>query len=429
MINKVLVIAYYYPPMGLSGVQRTLKFTKYLKDYNWEVTVITTEGTGYYAHDTSMLKEAEEAGVRIIRTSGKDINSLLKKRGTIKMPAEIIRKMFSRLSNTIFIPDNKISWANKAWKKGRELLQKEKFDVIFISGPPFSTFITGRKLKKEFDIPLVIDYRDLWYGNQFIFYATPFHKMMHKKMEYQVLKTADKIISTNRKMKEVIMKNFKFLSFEDIYIIPHGFDPSDFEQKFVSHKTNNKLWITYSGLFYEFITPKYFLKGFKKLSIERPDIAQNMELHFIGFLRNENRRLIRKLDLQEYVKEYGYLDHDKSIVKILSCDVLWMMIGKGKNADTISSSKLYEYFGTRKPIIACVPEGSIRTAAEEYKASFITDPEDTEAIKNVFIKIYELYKSNQLPVPDEEFVLRHRRDFLTDQLSKQFLFLVKEEVI
>jgi glycosyltransferase involved in cell wall biosynthesis len=429
MINKVLVIAYYYPPMGLSGVQRTLKFTKYLKDYNWEVTVITTEGTGYYAHDTSMLKEAEEAGVRIIRTSGKDINSLLKKRGTIKMPAEIIRKMFSRLSNTIFIPDNKISWANKAWKKGRELLQKEKFDVIFISGPPFSTFITGRKLKKEFDIPLVIDYRDLWYGNQFIFYATPFHKMMHKKMEYQVLKTADKIISTNRKMKELIMKNFKFLSFEDIYIIPHGFDPSDFEQKFVSHKTNNKLWITYSGLFYEFITPKYFLKGFKKLSIERPDIAQNMELHFIGFLRNENRRLIRKLDLQEYVKEYGYLDHDKSIVKILSCDVLWMMIGKGKNADTISSSKLYEYFGTRKPIIACVPEGSIRTAAEEYKASFITDPEDTEAIKNVFIKIYELYKSNQLPVPDEEFVLRHRRDFLTDQLSKQFLFLVKEEVI
>jgi glycosyltransferase involved in cell wall biosynthesis len=428
-MNKVLVIAYYYPPMGLSGVQRTLKFTKYLKNYNWEVTVITTEGTGYYAHDTSMLREAEEAGVRIIRTSGKDINSLLKKRGTIKMPAEIIRKIFSRLSNTLFIPDNKISWANKALKKGRELLQKEKFDVIFISGPPFSTFITGRKLKKEFDIPLVVDYRDLWFGNQFTFYATPFHKMMHKKMEYQVLKAADKVISTNRKMKEVMMNNFKFLSFEDVYIIPHGFDPSDFELKFVSHKTNNKLWITYSGLFYEFITPKYFLKAFKKLTAERPDIAQNMELHFIGFLRNENRKLIKKLDLQEYVTEYGYLDHDKAIVKILSSDILWMMIGKGKNADTISSSKLYEYFGTRKPIIACVPEGSIRAASEEYKASFITDPEDVDAIKNALIKIYGLYKSSQLPVPDEDFVLKHRRDFLTDQLSKQFLFLVKEEVL
>jgi glycosyltransferase involved in cell wall biosynthesis len=425
---KVLVIAYYYPPMGLSGVQRTLKFTKYLKNYNWEVTVLTSGGTGYYAHDVSLLKEAEEAGIRIVRTSGKDIHTYLKKRGTIKMPAEIIRKTFSRLTNLIFIPDNKISWAEKAFQKGRELLKNEAFDVIFVSGPPFSAFNTGRKLKQEFDIPLVIDYRDLWYGNHFMFYPTPVHSMIHKKMEYQVLRAADKIIAINRKMKEEIIKNFKFLSFEDIFIIPHGFDPADFENKNGTDKTNNKLWIAYSGLFYEFITPKYFLRAFRKLVVERPDVAENIELHFIGLLRNENRKLIKKLHLQEYVKEYGYIDHNKSIIKILSADLLWLMIGKGKNADTISSSKLYEYFGTRKPIIACVPEGSAKAAAEEYKASFITDPEDIDEIKNTFIKVYELYRSNQLPVPDEEFILRHRRDFLTEQLSKQFLFLVKEEV-
>jgi glycosyltransferase involved in cell wall biosynthesis len=425
---KVLVIAYYFPPMGLSGVQRTLKFTKYLKNYNWEVTVITTGGTGYYAHDSSLLREAEQAGIRIIRTSGKDINSLLKKKGTIKIPAEFLRKLFSRLSNLIFLPDNKISWSDKALQKGRELLSKEKFDVLFISGPPFSSFITGRKLKKEFGIPLVVDYRDLWYGNQFAVTPTPLHKIIHKKMEYQVLRTADKIIAINRRMKEEIIQNYKFLSFEDIFIIPHGFDPSDFEAPVESHKTNNKLWITYSGLFYEFITPKYFLRAFKKLLMERPDIAQNIELHFVGLIRNENRKLVKKLDLQEFVKEYGYIDHNKSIVKIMSSDLLWLMIGKGKNTDTVSSSKLYEYFGTRKPIIACVPEGSARVAAEEYKAAFITDPEDIEEIKNTFIKVYELYKNNQLPVPDEEFILRHRRDFLTEQLSKQFLFLVKEEV-
>jgi glycosyltransferase involved in cell wall biosynthesis len=425
---KVLVIAYYYPPMGLSGVQRTLKFTKYLKDYNWEVTVLTTGSTGYFAHDYSMLKEAEEAGVRIIRTSGNDINTLLRKKGTVKMPAEIIRKMFSRISNLLFIPDNKRSWANQALKKGRELLQTEKFDVIFTSGPPFSAFITAKKLKKEFDTPLVIDYRDLWYGNQFTINPTPLHSLIHKKLEYQVLKAADKIVAINRRMKEEIIKNYKFLSFEDIYIIPHGYDPSDFALKFENHKTNNKLWIAYSGLFYEFITPKYFLRAFKKLVNQRPDIAQNIELHFIGLLRDENRRLIKKLDLQEYVKVYGYLDHNKSIIKIMSADMLWLMIGKGKNSETVSSSKLYEYFGTRKPIIACVPEGSARQAAEEYKAAFITDPENIDEIKDTFIKVYELYKNNQLPVPDEEFILRHRRDNLTEQLSKQFLFLVKEEV-
>jgi glycosyltransferase involved in cell wall biosynthesis len=425
---KVLVIAYYFPPMGLSGVQRTLKFTKYLKNYNWDVTVLTTGATGYFAHDFSMLKEAEESGVKIIRTAGKDINSLLAKKGTIKMPSEIIRKLYSRISSMLFIPDNKISWSKMALKKGREILREEKFDVIFVSGPPFSSFETGRKLKREFGIPLVTDYRDLWVGNQFMLYQTPIHKMIHKKFEYRCLKAADKIITINRRLKEEIIKNYKFLSFEDVYIIPHGFDPADFDKPIVSHKTNDKLWIAYSGLFYEFITPKYFLKAFKKLSVERPDIAQNIELHFIGLLRNENRKLIKKLDLQEYVKEYGYIDHNQTIIKIMSSDVLWLMIGRGKNTDTVSGSKLYEYFGTRKPVIASVPEGSARIAAEEYKASFITEPEDIEAIKNTLIKIYELYRKKELPLPDEDFILRHRRDFLTEQLSKQFLFLVKEEV-
>ncbi|RPI65792.1 MAG: glycosyltransferase, partial [Ignavibacteriales bacterium] len=195
-----------------------------------------------------------------------------------------------------------------------------------------------------------------------------------------------------------------------------------------SHKTNSKLWITYSGLFYEFITPKYFLKAFKKLTVERPDVAENIELHFAGFLRNENRKLIKKLNLQEFVKEYGYLDHNENIKKIMSADILWLMVGKGKNSDTVSSGKLYEYFGARKPIIACLPDGSLKTAAEEYRAAFIVDPYDIDEIKNIFIKVYELYKSKQLPVPDEEFISRHRRDFLTEQLSKQFLFLVKEGV-
>jgi glycosyltransferase involved in cell wall biosynthesis len=147
-----------------------------------------------------------------------------------------------------------------------------------------------------------------------------------------------------------------------------------------------------------------------------------------AFCGKKTERLIRKLKLQEYVKEYGYLEHKDSIKKLMSSDILWLMIGNGKNADTVSSSKLFEYFGTRKPVIACVPESSIKIAVEEYGASFITEPDDVEAIKNIFIEVYKLYKNNQLPVPDEEFILRHRRDLLTEQLAKQFLFLVKEEV-
>ncbi len=426
---KVLVIAYYFPPMGLSGVQRTLKFVKYMKGNNWEPVVLTVSSTGYYAHDSSLMDEAEKANIRIVRVNGKEINSKLSNFGTVKMPPEYIRKTLSLISKTFFIPDNKIGWAKNAIKEARNILSKEKFNLIFVSAPPFSAVNMAVKLKKEFDIPLIIDYRDLWYGNQFGFYPTPLHTYLHKKMEYKALKASDRVIATNRKMKEKIIDNYQFLTFEDIYIIPHGYDPEDFENLKIESRTNSKMRLTYSGIFYEFITPKYFFKAFKELSLERPDVAANIELHFIGYLRKENKGLIRKLNLQDSVKEFGYLPHKEAISKLLSSDVLWMMVGNGRNADTISSGKLYEYFGTRKPILASLPEGALKAAAAEYKASFITKPDDIEDIKNTILKIYDLFLKKELPLPDEEFLQKMRRDFLTEQLIKQFQFVVKEDII
>lgn len=425
---KVLVIAYYFPPMGLSGVQRTLKFVKYMKDFDWEPTVLTAAETGYFAHDPSLLEEAENAGIKIERVGGKDINSRLAAKGTVKMPAEIIRKILSRLSYTFFIPDNKKGWCRKAIVKAREILKREDFDLIFVSGPPFSTFVMATDLKEEFDLPLVVDYRDLWYGSQFAFYPTPFHKYMHKKMEYRVLKAADKITATNRRVKEKLLDFYKFLTFEDVYIISHGYDPKDFEGLEPLRKTNSKMILTYSGIFYEFITPKYFLQAFKKLTVERPDVASNIELQFVGLLRKENQKLIRKLALQEFVKEFGYLNHREALLKVISSDVLWLTVGNARNIDTHSAGKLFEYFGTRKPILANIPDGALKTALNEYKASFITAPDNINEIKDAILKIYRLYISNQLPEPNEEFVLKHRRDVLTDLLTKQFQFLVKAEV-
>ncbi|HSD62840.1 MAG TPA: glycosyltransferase [Ignavibacteriaceae bacterium] len=425
---KVLVIAYYFPPMGLSGVQRTLKFVKYMKKYNWEPVVLTTTQTGYFAHDNSLLKEAENSGIKIVRVGGKDINSRLSGKGTVKMPSEIIRKILSRLSYSLFIPDNKISWTRNAIIKAREILKSEDIEMIFVSGPPFSSFTMAADLKEEFNLPLIVDYRDLWYGSQFAFYPTPIHKYLHKKKEYRVLKAADKIVTTNRKVKEKILSYYKFLTFEDIYIISHGYDPQDFENLVPDKKTNQKMILTYSGIFYEFITPKYLLKAFKKLSIERPDIAANIELHFVGILRKENERLIKKLDLQSFIKQFGYLDHKDALVKVISSDVLWLMVGRARNIETHSAGKLYEYFGSRKPILACLPNGALKSATEEYGACIITEPDNIEQIKNALYTFFELYKNHNLPLPNEEFVERHRRDYLTELLTKQFQFLIKAEI-
>lgn len=425
---KVLVVSYYYPPLGLSGVQRTLKFTKYFKDFNWSPTVITTGKVGYFAYDESLMKEAEKAGVEIIRTESFNPNSLFKKKGTVNMPSSWIMKFIGRISKSIFIPDNKIFWSAKAGKIADKLLNNEKFDAIYVSVPPFSSIKPFAKLKEKYDLPLFVDYRDAWLSNQFRFYPTPFHKYLHKKNEDSVLRKVDRVIVVNRIIKENLIKNYQFLNFNDVDIIPHGFDQDDFNNAELLPKSNEKMIITYSGIFYEKITPKYLLKAFKEISIHNPDVAANIELRFVGHFKKENLKLVKKLKLEKFVNIVGYLSHNEVVKQIISSDILWLMLPQTERMNIVSPGKLYEYFGSRKPIIASLPEGIAKINAEKYGASFITSPDNIEEIKKCILKVHAKYISNSLPKPNEEFVTGLCRKHQTDELVKIFQFHLKTEL-
>jgi len=424
---KVLVIAYYYPPLGLSGVQRTLKFTKYFSQFNWQPTVITTGKISYFAHDESLLKEAENSNVKIIRTEAITPGSLLFKKNTVKMPSSFIQGLFTRISKTLFIPDNKLFWAKKASKIASNLLKNEKFDAIFVTIPPFSSAVAFTKLKAKFDIPIFVDYRDAWLTNQFRFYPTPIHRYLHKKLEYKVLRKTDRVIVVNRNIKEELLTNYPFLKFRDIDIIPHGFDSEDFENLNPYPKENNKMVILHAGSFYEGITPKYLLKAFKLLTIERPDVASNIELHFIGQFKRENLKIVQNLKLEKFVKEIGYLNHLETLRRIISSDVLWLMLPKSARMYNVTPGKIFEYFASKKPIFANLPEGVAKSIITEYKASFVTESENLEDIKNTLIKSHDLYIENKLPIPDDEFINRFDRSKLTEQLVKIFQFYLKTE--
>jgi glycosyltransferase involved in cell wall biosynthesis len=277
------------------------------------------------------------------------------------------------------------------------------------------------RLKKKFGVPLVVDYRDLWVGNQFMSFPTPLHSHLHERMEYAVLREANKIVVTNRRMKERMLLHHPFLQHDDITIISQGYDPADFLVPPVQ-RTNWKFRIGYAGIFYDFITPKYFLKAFQMIVKERPDIAADMELHFIGLLRKENMRLVKKMGLEEYVQNHGYLDHKDSVAMISSCDALWMMVGNARSADTVSSGKLYEYFGSQKPLLVSVPEGALKQAAQKYGASIITEPDNVHQIKLALVQLYQDFKARSPMKPHIEYVEQHRRDYLTEQLTKEFNF-------
>lgn len=415
--RSVLVFAYYFPPMGLSGVQRVTKFMKYLPDHGWRPHVITTGPTAYYAHDPTLLDDIEGRGITVHRTSGTDPNSVAGDRGTVKMPREWIRKLYRMLSDTFFIPDNKKGWSRQALVLARELVTQHEFDAIFVSGPPFSAMSAAATLSEETGIPLVVDYRDLWYGNQFHFYPTPWHAHRHKKLEHDVLSHASRVTVTNRRMKEFLIANYRHLIHEDVMIIPHGFDPEDFPTEHVTSRRDGTFRLTYTGMFYDVVTPVPFFKAVCKVIQARPDLR--LELHFAGILRDEYRKVARKMGLEQIIQDHGYCAHADSVRLLCESDALWMMVGATRNADTISSAKLYEYFGTRKPLLVSVPEGALRKDAERYGAAWITEPADVDAIAQCIIEMADAHRKGALPRPTEDVVQQYDRRTLTATLARQ----------
>ncbi len=237
--------------MGLSGVQRTVKFAKFLPKYGWKPTVLTVEPTGYYAFDDTLLKEAEEAGVKIVRTPSFDVNRLLKKQGVIKMPSERMRKVLQFFGDLFFIPDTKIGWKSSAVKAASELIEHERFDLLFATAPPQTDFLIGATLKRKFEIPLVVDYRDAWLDYPFKYFPTPLHRLWHAHLEKRVLKAADKVIVTHRRVKESILRRHKTVDYKEVIIISQGFDVEDFPPtNSEKHIKPVKMKITHAGTFY-----------------------------------------------------------------------------------------------------------------------------------------------------------------------------------
>ncbi len=403
--------------MGMGGVQRTAKFTKYLRAYGWQPYVLTVTPKRYLASDNCLLDEVEKAGVRIYRTGSKESNGNGHK--VVQFKNDSNRKFLSNLSQTFLIPDSKIFWKSKAVELGSRLIEENNIELIYATAPPYTDFLTAVKLKEKYAIPVVLDYRDSWLDCPNNFYATPFHKNYHKKLETEVLRAADKIITINTRIKELLLLKYPFKNDEDIVVIEQGFDPEDFEKNNIFNK-REKIRLTYSGSFLNYYTPKHFLDGLKMAVDKRPELKNKIEALFIGTFPPEYKNYIKELGIESMVNIPGYLEHSLCIKYLMESDVLWMMINKTSRSDLHSTGKLYEYFGARKPLIACIPDGVARKSLENHGAVKLTAPDDSHAIAAAVLEYYDLFEKGSMPVPNEELITQYDRKRLTENLAKEF---------
>lgn len=423
-MKNVLVIVYYFPPMGGSGVQRPLKFVKYLRDYGWNPIVLCPRPGIYPYFDESQEKELQELNVDVHRV---DANTLFhigagsaSSQKQKKIP-DFLAKIGRRILRLFLYPDNKKGWIEPAVKRGAQLINEEQIEGIFSSAPPFSNHIIGKELSQKFNLPLTLDYRDAWLHNHFMDGMFGWQKKIMRKMEQECLQEADLVIGLDEFMLAEMSKSYPEIKVQ-MKVIPHGFDPEDFKVKSspTLYRAEGKLNFLYSGLFYEGNQPDTFLEGLEQACRLGEVDKKDIHLHFQGGLDRRIRQLLRHKGWEGQYSDLGYQSHQKAAANLKEADILWMISNFSPEHKQVKSGKLFEYFGSRKPVLGLVHAGKEAELLEQYGAGFQAPPDASNAIASTIIRIYKAWETGSLPLPNQAFIQQFDRQKLTGQLAAGF---------
>lgn len=420
-MKNVLVIAYFFPPMGFSGVQRPLKFVKYLADYGWRATVLTTDAHAYYAFDDSLLEDLRERDVAIWRLPPSGIFKVVKGRKTLALNNERLRFVANRVSQFFFIPDNKGGWRRRAlqYLSGNKL---KAFDAIFTTAPPFSSHLLAQDLKDRSRLPVVADFRDAWLDYPYYRYWTSWHRQRHARMERRVVEGSDAVITTNPFVRNTFLERYAEADpKEKIHVIEQGFDPEDFAlDRGPSFPPSgpDEINYVYSGNFYEDRRPYALYEALVIVKQRYPEWYAQMRFTMVGYVQEQFRARADELGIGDRFAYCGYVDHTVAVARLKQADVVWFNIGADdKGFETVAPGKVFEYIGSAKPILAIVPPNEIRTILQGFAQAFVIPPGNSELFADTLVYLARLKSDNALPKGNSEQIDRFNRQKLTGKLA------------
>jgi len=422
--KKVLIIAYYFPPLGGAGIQRSLKFVKYLPEFGWEPVILTVKKISYPAWDETLLQEIPN-DAKIWRSGSLDPQRLVylfsklsdlipakQKSGSGNQSADRLRFL-----KWFFIPDSKIGWFPLALGKGMRIVWKEKIDLIFSTSPPVTSHLLGYCLSRLSNKPLIVDFRDPWdLINQD--YPSTLHKRVSQVLKRRILNRSKGFTAVNRQIADELLKEYPGLKSE---IISNGFDSADFEG--LNPKVSDKFEIVYVGTFNRLHDPRPFLQAYSELLRGRQDFAQRTHFIRVGQVLDWDwNALLKENNLEKWVASIDYLPHRESLKYLLTATVLLLTTGGKKSSPFITTGKIFEYLAAGKPILAIVPQnGAAAQLLRENNSAIIVNPDDKDGIKRALVGWFEKYKSGTLekgfPTPD---LNQYERKYLTQKLAGFF---------
>lgn len=421
-MKKVLYIVYYYPPVGGSGVQRGVKFSKYLPEQGWESIVLTASpALVKHPKDHSLMTDIPP-GQKIHHCFTIDAHWLYKVFWGLRLPKVVTWIMFH-----ILIPDAEILWLPFAKARLKRILKQETIDLVYISGPPFSPMLLGKWIKQRYKIPYVVDFRDDWSLGQSRLDNPPPARFsqIERHLEHEVLKAADHITVVNKAYKQDFLQLYRDLPADKFTVITNAYDEEDFTVSTPSPKRDsNVLHIVHPGVLFARRHPGKIWQALVDLATEGKIDPARIKIHIYG--RNFASFVFRGFEdnpiIRQMVVLHAYLPHPETIQALLNADVLWLFSGPGAKSDAEMPGKLFEYLRAAKPIWAVInPQGVCAEILKDSGLAYIADNESTEDIAQRFMEIYTAWQEKQLkPEPNWPLIRSFERRETTKLLADTF---------
>ena len=374
------MITYYWPPSGGAGVQRALKFVKYLTEFGVQPYVLTVdENKASYPFTDNTLADEIPASVKVHRTDTSEpfgIYSRLTGKKSIptgfsnESNPGLIQKSSRFIRGNFFIPDARRGWIKFALKEAKKILDTENIDTVITTSPPHSAQLIGLELKRFYKdrVRWIADLRDPWTD---IYYYNEFHHLYFAKkrdLQYEsdVLSKADFVVTVSNELKELFKT--KTSGKKNIYVIPNGYDEEDFKDSFTEEKSSGKSFIiSYTGTLADSYNPNIFFHALKKVTAAFPET--DIKLRFVGNPSSSLIEYAKSISLSENIEMIPTVSHDESVKFLLKSDALLLVIPEIKNDKGILTGKLFEYLASRKPVI-CIgpPDGEAASILNECEA-------------------------------------------------------------
>lgn len=412
-MKKVLIIANQFPPMGGSGVQRSVKFVKHLRAFGYEPVVLTREVGNMPLKDETLLKDVPE-GVKIYRTKAYELPEL---KGIMRIPGKVLGKFV--------VPDTAYFWYKNSRKKALDIIKNEGIDIVYTTSAPYSDHLLGLYIKEKMpDIKWAVDFRDEWTNNPYTL-DNPYNSVrtkIEKNMEHTVVTTADMLITNTPVMRENFIKN-NAIKGDNFVVIPNGYDVEDFADFDSSVKPENKrLTMVYTGALYGRRKPDNFFKALSELKKEGSIDGDKVLVKLIGnYHKDKLQSQIDSFDLTSSFEIVGYVPHNVCIKHQMAADVLVLIEGSGRGANAFYTGKIFEYMNTNRPVLAVLPEGCAADLVKESKIGIVANTDNVAEIKNIIMDYYNKWLEGKLDfTPDRNVIEGFERKKLTEKLAEVF---------